>query len=263
MSGLIRFRLAAAAAVLSFAVAEPTVVSAAPVTFIDQSTWLAATAGFATRPGLGVSGAVFHDALGAYTDPADAVWVSLYSGVPPVPGGPGSALHQRTVFFSGPRLSAPLLVDEQSLAAQFGCYSPVWPCLGMIVLDLQFAEPIHGFSGQLEYRFGNPEYRNPANPPIPLLADAYRNPTNPISAYVGFFGVLFPEPVTSLRIAWREPDGLDDVSIVRLTDLSAVTLVPEPASLALLAAALVGLAAAARGRSVAMPALPLRGRWPT
>lgn len=255
------------------AVAVVTAAVASPRIYLDRGALDLSGSDVFRREALRIAGATFADGAGPYLDPSDHGLVSPTSGDPPGKWRP------RTLFFKASEVSppfgtpGPLNVGEDALFVTFGCYTAAWPCLGLQVVELAFPEPVYGLAGWMEYYFGFDVYYDAEDPAIPLLGEPYRNRARTASGdsepfYRGFFAMVFDAPVTSVRFAWREGTTLDDVSWLHLTDVSLLMAgwmhpVPEPASVALLAAALLGLGAAARCRPVAAPALPRRARSPT
>lgn len=218
---------------------------AAPATFLDAAAWLNAIAGLPGQglvqlPAVSPDRITGTDGYGSWTGSGQP-----YAGV-------SSEGHQ----LQGTRDTA---VDstQGGFATTFYCHSAYYPCLGLWAVEIDLGTPILGFGGQLDYFKGFLTDGGP--PPIPLLSDAFYAPPGenpypgepPYWFYFGFFGVIFEEPTSIIRLAWWEGLSMDDGSTVRFTNTFIITAatVPEPGTTAILAAALLGLLAMAQANS--------------
>ncbi len=260
-SVLISFALASVAVPLATHASARTIV-------LGLDAWNQAIAsGFAgilvvERP-LQIADVEYYDAAGdglPYRDPRETAWVS------PLTGGERNELRPRTEFLgSGP----PIILQDGDLHGRFGCYTAVWPCLGLTRAEIFFPEPIWGLAGFLEYDYGDVlSYGHLVRDQ--LMVEPFRSgwqqaseapdPPDPRRPWTTFFGVIsFDEPVASLILDWR-PDGADGFTAFVLREARMLVVhdgsgggsggvenptgVYEPASLALVAAALFGLATA-------------------
>jgi hypothetical protein len=230
---------------LGLGITTPGASCAAPATFLDAAAWLNAIAGLpgqglAQLPAVSPDRITGTDGYGSWTGG----------------GQPYDIVSNEGYHVQGVR-NVPADSTHGGFAAWFSCHSQYYPCLGLWAVEIDLGTPIHGFGGQLDYFKGHLTDGGP--PPIPLLSDAFYAPPGenpypgdpPYWFYFGFFGVIFDEPTSVIRLAWWEGLSMDDVSRVRFTNTFIVTAVavPEPRTAAILAAALLGLLAVAQATS--------------
>ncbi|WP_439576375.1 PEP-CTERM sorting domain-containing protein [Elioraea sp.] len=172
--------------------------------------------------------------------PATSTRTALYLGGNPHPQ-----------YFAGPGPFPAAGSWEGGFFILFGCYTAVHPCIGLRTIEIDLGQEVLGFGGLLDYYKGYMDFSpGPGLVPIPLLADAYAasGGVSPSGApsdrfFNDFFGVIFDQPTSVIRLAWWEDQHMDDTSSVRFTSTFLVTAmpVPEPGAVGLLAAALLGL----------------------
>lgn len=218
---------------------------AAPATFLDAAAWLNAIAGLPGQ-GLALLPAVSPDRITG-TDGYGS-WTGN--------GQPYAGVSSEGYHLQGTRETA-ANSWLGGFATTFYCHSAYYPCLGLWAVEIDLGTPILGFGGQLDYFKGLLGAGDV--PPIPLLSDAFHAPPGenpptgdpPYWYYFGFFGVIFEEPTSIIRLAWWEGLSTDDGSTVRFSDTFIITAVTvrEPSAAALLATALLGLLAMARATS--------------
>lgn len=230
---------------------------AAPATFLDAAAWLNAIAGLpgqglAQLPAVPLDRMTFSDAFGPWTHDNQVVHYTDGDGYPA--SAPRTQLYLQTHgyhFGIGPFAAAGS--SDGAFSVHFGCYTAIYPCIGLRTIEIDLGYEIHGFGGHLDYYKGYPDTYSPQSPPIPLLADAYLAPPGPdpfwghpsYQFFSGFFGVIFEAPTSVIRLAWWEDSHMDDSSSVRFTDTFVITAVtvPEPGTIAVLTVALLGLLA--------------------
>jgi hypothetical protein len=245
---------------------------AAPATFLDAAAWLNAIAGLpgqglAQLPAVPLDRMTFSDAFGTWTHDNQVVHYTDGDGNPA--SAPRTQLYLGThgYFFGiGPFPAAGS--SHGAFSVNFGCYTAIYPCIGLQTIEIDLGFEIHGFGGHLDYYKGYPDTYSPQSPPIPLLADAYLAPPGPhpfwghpsYQFFSGFFGVIFEAPTSVIRLAWREDGGADDSSSVRFTNTFVITdvTVPEPGTVGLLTAALLGLLALSQTTRIAAKRRRLR-----
>jgi len=260
-----RFREYARILTLAVAVGAATQgpARAAPATFLDAAAWLNAIAslpgqGLVQLPAVSLDRMTFSDAFGTWTHDNELVHYTDGDGYPA--SGLRTQLYLQThpyFWWTSPFPAAGSV--HGAFSVQFGCYTAVYPCIGLRTIEMDLGYEIHGFGGHLDYYRGYAEYLSAAWPaPIPLLADAYFSFLDPTATqnsadlrfFSGFFGVIFDQPTSVIQLAWREEFNMDDSSSVRFTNTFVITAVsvPEPQALAILASALFGLLAMSRTR---------------
>jgi hypothetical protein len=232
---------------------------AAPATFLDAAAWLNAIAGLpgqglAQLPAVPLDRMTFSDAHGTWTHDSQVVHYTDGDGYPA--SAPRTQLYLGThLYFWGIGPFPAAGSSHGAFSVHFGCYTAIYPCIGLRTIEIDLGYEIHGFGGHLDYYKGYPDGVSPwpGAVPIPLLADAYLAPPGPhpfwghpsYQFFSGFFGVIFEAPTSVIRLAWWEDGNMDDSSSVRFTNTFVITAVtvPEPGTVALLTVALLGLLA--------------------
>jgi hypothetical protein len=261
-----QFRTSLLAIAFALVAAMPGHLRAAPATFLDASAWLSAVAGLPGQgivqlPQVSLDRITLTDGFGTWTHNTPTVtyfdgefWQTASRGS--VTTGPRGG-NPLTAPLSGEIFGGAASTWAGGLYVQFGCNSAVFPCVGISVIELDLGRPVMGFAGHLEYLFDR-FYYDPDAIPLLALAHSAAEPPPPESTplyFEGFFGVLFEQPTSVLRIAWHEGQSLDDSSVIRFTNAVMVTetAVPEPAGALVLAAVLPVLLLAARPYGAAAP----------
>jgi hypothetical protein len=239
---------------------------AAPATFLDAGAWFNAIAGLpgqglAQLPAVPLDRMTFSDAHGTWTHDNQVVHYTDGHGNPA--SAPRTQLYLQThgYFFGiGPFPAAGS--SHGAFSVNFGCYTAIFPCIGLQTIEIDLGFEIHGFGGHLDYYKGYPDGVPPwpGAEPIPLLADAYWASPETWPFFSGFFGVIFEAPTRVIRLAWWENGNMDDSSSVRFTNTFVITdvSVPEPGTVGLLTAALVGLLALSQTTRIAAKRRRLR-----
>lgn len=237
---------------------QPGTASSAPATFIDAGAWNAAAATIAgfqvlTMPAVAADRITMSDSFGSWTLAEQDSAVA--TGTQPW----GSFSRPRSEMFSAhPRLADWAGSGPGEKFATFGCDSAVFPCLGMQVVEFAFDTPIHGFAGSLAYYWGYGEYYRPGTGDgfisgFEGLDGLLFRPFSFSPRYEGFYGVIFDEPVTTLRFAWGEGRAIDGSAYFHFRDMVALAMpVPEPPLAATLALGLLILAGGGRGAGLAL-----------
>jgi hypothetical protein len=156
------------------------------------------------------------------------------------------------ILMGHPRLSTWSGSAGGAMFASFGCSAAVFPCLGMRVIEFELDTPIIGFAGDLRYYWGYSTNERPSEGLITYFEGLDGLLFRPFSfspRYEGFYGVIFNEPVTMLRLAWREEQNRDDSAYFHFTDMVMIG-VPEPGLLATFAAGVLLLVAGSRGTAL-------------
>jgi hypothetical protein len=231
--GLVGWMMAASVAA-SVGLAQPGVAAPAVTTFTDATAWQAAISGLKlpkaqTMPAIAPERITMSDAFGSWTKATEGTTVVWYLTEPPLQAWPRArtSIPSAAVSFLGVRSG------EGALEIGFGCYTAVFPCLGMRVAELELETPIMGFAGRLTYYFGG-AYSSIFSGNLQdnlithlggvagtLLGPDFRD------SYAGHYGVLFDRPMTTLRFAWWEDRSLDDAAAFRFDDMVMIG-VPEP-----------------------------------
>jgi hypothetical protein len=239
---------------------------AAPATFLDASAWFSAIAGLpgqglAQLPAVPLDRMTFSDAHGTWTHDNQVVHYTDGDGNPA--SAPRTQLYLQTHGYPlgiGPFPAAGS--SHGAFSVNFGCYTAISPCIGLRTIEIDLGFEIHGFGGHLDYYKGYPDGVSPwpGAEPIPLLADAYWASPETWPFFSGFFGVIFEAPTRVIRLAWWENGNMDDSSSVRFTNTFVITevSVPEPGTVGLLTAALLGLLALSQTTRIAAKRRRLR-----
>lgn len=239
------------------ALAGPLPARAATV-YLDAAAWLGAAAnlGSVMLVPLTLNSPVFSDAWGTFTDLNETVDVP--EGPPPG-GGLGwneGGERPRSVFPSslGPQSSGGLFaLGPSDVAATFGCYSAVYPCLGVQTFEAAFDQPILGFGGLFSWYIGYGDFERPVSingftltwDTLPLRDESQLNH----QGFLGFIG-----PMDTLSIHWLGGNADDTARVHWAAPFAIVAMpVPEPHAVALFAGALVALAAAGAVRARPSP----------
>lgn len=261
-----QLRTSLLAIVFSVAAAVPGHLRAAPATFLDASAWLSAIAGLpgqgiAQLPQVSLDRITLTDGFGPWTHTTPTAtyfdgesWQTASRGsVTTGPRGAARLAAGGTGELSGGAAST----WAGGLYVRFGCNSAVFPCAGIEVIEIDLGRPVMGFAGHLEYAFDRVLY-DPNAIPLLALTHSAAEPPPPESMplyFEGFFGVLFDQPTSVIRIAWREGQNWDDSAEIRFTNavMVAEVAVPEPAGALVLATLLPVLLLAARPYGAAAP----------
>lgn len=241
----------AASVAAGVGLAQPREAEAA-ATFVDANAWQAAISGLKLpqsrmMPAIAPERITMSDAFGSWTQATADTTVVWYLTEPPLQPWP----RNRTSIPSAPVSFLGVRSGEGALEMGFGCYTAVFPCLGMRVAELTLETPIMGFAGRLTYYVGSADssfsFGNLQNELITYLggvADTLRQQDS-WRFFDGYYGVLFDQPTTSLRFAWWEDSNLDDAAAFRFANMVMIG-VPEPGLAATFAATALLLAALAR-----------------
>ncbi|WP_439580116.1 hypothetical protein [Elioraea sp.] len=262
-------------AALSLAVASA-IVTAPPAhgvtAYVNADEWLIATGslGPVMLVPLTLTAPVFSDAWGTFTDLNEKVDVP--EG--PQPGG-GVGWNEggerpRSVFLTGhgppPSSSSGGLfaLGPSDVAATFGCYTAVYPCLGVQTFEAAFDQPILGFGGLFSWYVGYGDFEYPVDvngftltwDTLPLKDESFRNH----QGFLGFIG-----PMDTLSIHWLGGNADDSARVHWAAPFAIVAVaVPEPSTLAVLAGSALGLfGLAALGPPVRGPTRQRRHRPPS
>lgn len=219
--------------------AAPTPAPAATA-YVDAGEWLSAamSLGSVMLVPITLHSPVMSDAFGSYTDPTVPVLVPD----PEHPGVPGAFdWRPRSIFMSGHGVGTWALGPE-AVAATFGCYIPVSPCLGVQTFEASFVQPILGFGGYFEWFSGYGDA-----PLIPLtvngveVSSALSPPVWSGQIHEGFLG--FIGPLDTLSMVWH--GNSDNYAWMRWSAPFAIVAmpVPEPSTISLVLGALLGLIA--------------------
>lgn len=242
-------------------VAEPPAARAATA-YLDAAAWLSAAGslGAVKLVPLTLHAPVMSDGWGTFTDLNETVDVP--EGPPPG-GGLGwneGGERPRSVFLSGH--GAPpsswssgglFALGPSNIAATFGCYTAVSPCLGVLTFEAAFEQPILGFGGLFSWYIGYGDFEHPVSingftltwDTLPLRDESFR-------IHQGFLG--FIGPMDALSIQWFGVNADDTARVHWATPFAIVAVpVPEPHSIALFAGALFVLVAAGASRAWLMP----------
>jgi hypothetical protein len=234
--------------------------------YLDAAAWLnaAANLGPVMLVPLTLHSPVFSDAWGTFTDVNETVHVP--EGPPPGGGvgwneggeRPRSVYLSVHVYRSLPG-SGFLALGPDDILVNFGCFTAVYPCLGVQTFEAAFNQPVLGFGGLFEWYSGYREY-----PPIPLVVNGFElNATTPVegshtpvegshpwvSGFLGFIG-----PMDTLSMEWLGGNA-DNSSWIHWSAPFAIVAmaVPEPHAVALFAGALLALVAASAVRARPTP----------
>lgn len=242
-------------------VAEPPAARAATA-YLDAAAWLSAAGslGAVKLVPLTLHAPVMSDAWGTFTDLNETVDVP--EGPPP---GGGSIWNEggerpRSAFLSGH--GAPpgswssgglFALGPSDVAATFGCYTAVYPCLGVQTFEATFAQPILGFGGLFSWYVGYGDRQYPVSvngftlpwDSLPMTDHTYRIR----EGFLGFIG-----PMDTLSIRWLAGNADDTARVHWATPFAIVAMsVPEPHAVALFAGALVALVVAGAVRARPSP----------
>jgi hypothetical protein len=202
-------------------------------------------------PALAPERITMSDAFGSWTKATEDTTVVWYLTEPPPRAWPRTT----SILPSGSTPFLGVRSDEGQLEMGFGCYTAVFPCLGMRVVEMQLDRPIQGFAGSLLFNLGwaDPwlDVATLRENHIAYFGGVFEQLVAPCCSrlYDGFYGVLFDAPVTTLRFAWWEDSHPDDSTWFRFTNMVMIG-VPEPSLLATFAAAALLLLAGGRDARV-------------
>lgn len=252
-----------AAALLSMAASGAPPARAATA-YLDAGAWLSAAGslGPVMLVPFTLKSPVFSDAWGAFTDLDQTV--AIPEG--PQPGG-GVGWNEggerpRSVFLTGhgppPSSSSGGLfaLGPSDVAATFGCYPAVFPCLGVQTFEAAFDQPILGFGGLFSWYVGYGDFEHPVVvngftltwDTLPLKDESSRN-------HQGFLGFIGPMDILSIH--WLGGNADDTARVHWAAPFAIVAVsVPEPHSIALFAGTLFALVVAGAVRTRPTPVGP-------
>lgn len=245
--GIVRWVMAAALAA-GAGLAQPKAAGAA-ATFVDAAAWQAAMSGLklpqpVIMPSVSPELITMSDAWGNWTlAEQDTATITITQN-----WGPGSLPRSsiEIILMGHPRLSNWSRSEQGEMFASFGCSSAVYPCLGMEVVELELDTPILGFAGDLRYYWGYSGNYRPGEGFITHFEGIHGHFQPYTTRYQGFYGVIFDEPVTTLRFAWREGQNHDNSSYFHFTNMVMIG-VPEPGLLLTFSAGVLLLVSGSRG----------------
>jgi hypothetical protein len=141
------------------------------------------------------------------------------------------------------RSPVPASTDAGQLAGRFECHSFFYGCLGASTITYTLPYEIIGISGMLSLNAG---YGYLSDISFFEFDRSARGTDGNPYRYTGFWGDTFA-PTNTITIAWRPMDGFSSFSLTDAQVVRAVR-VPEPASLAIFGAGLLGLLGARRSQ---------------